>query len=299
MNVDIAPDEVAARVSSSSIPVVADIDIDEAVRAGKKRLMRQGLAVAGAVGCVALVAGAVFILSPVTHDNQARQDRASATASVGATNSMLTAEQLGGRWLALSIDGNDVSSWRDVSGLPANMIIGADGSPDQWQVNRACGPLVQGDFILGQDGAFAMPAPAQLWMQPCPMLRTATPDLVGAISRTAFVTVDQPSNSPSRTMSFFDGNRKPVARWREDVAIKGSTSVCKKALGKDATADGTFTTIRRILRQSLPATKNPGDVFRGVSGGDIAIYCHGSAATPSVRYAVTINGQMVELRQGS
>lgn len=312
MNSDLAPDELAARISSISVRVPEDrIDLDEAVRAGTKRRWHQRLAVAGAFGCVAAATASAFLLSPATPPPAAQgktpppaaQGRAlppatpgksTATTMPDAQRSTLPAARLDGRWLATSIDGQDVSSWRDPHGLPANIIFGADDSPGRWQMQGDCGPLIQDDFALRKDGSFseaALPPPAS-----CPAERVSSPDLGLAIARTAFVTVEQASKSPFRTMLLLDRHRKVVARLREDTRIASPTPICVKALGSGATADGTFTTVERIRNDKLAATTVPDEVLPGVSFGDVAVYCHAAGANASVRYAVTAGGQMVKLR---
>jgi hypothetical protein len=227
---------------------------------------------------------------------QAGHDRSNTMASPSFGGAAPTAESLDGRWIAVRIDGHDVSSWRDVSGNPANIIIGADGAPDRWQVNRACGPLVGGDFTLWADGSFTAALPP-LRLQPCPMLTTPTPDLLDAVARTAYVSVDQLGDSAPRTLRFLDGHRRPIALWREDFTTKSRAAVCKKALGGTATSAGTFTTVERIRAKHLAATSaKPEDVLPDVPGGTVAVYCSTTEAGSPVRYAVTADGHKVKLR---
>ncbi|MGW7385003.1 hypothetical protein [Streptomyces sp. NPDC054794] len=126
-------------------------------------------------------------------------------------------------------------------------------------MNSACGPQVGGSFTLQADGSFnATVAPRRF--QSCPMLTTPPPDLQNAVARTASVAVDDPDGSGARTLRFLDSHRRLVALWREDTTISSRasmTSVCRKALGRESTSDGTFTTVEhvRAWRRRAP---NPG-----------------------------------------
>ncbi|MGW7404131.1 hypothetical protein ACWGI9_10385 [Streptomyces sp. NPDC054833] len=294
MTPDQTPEELATRIASISISAPADrIDIDEAVRAGTRRRRYRQLAVVGAFACVVALAGSVAVVTRAGHD---RRDTL-ATPIYG--NSALTAEGLGGRWTAVRIDSRDVSSWRDLGGMPANIVIGADGEPNAWKVNGACGPLVGGSFTLGTDGSFTatMPPPR---FQSCPMLTTPTPDLLDAVARTAYVTVDAPADSAARTLRFLDSHKQVVALWREDTTISSRasmTAVCRKALGHSFTADGTFTTVERVRAKYLAATNTkPESVLSDVPGGTVAIHCSTAENGEPVRYAVTADGHKVKLR---
>ncbi|MEU7060663.1 hypothetical protein [Streptomyces sp. NPDC046197] len=294
MNPDKAPEDLAARIAAISITAPADhIDIDEAVRVGSKRRRRRWLAVAGVCACVVAVAGSVAVAT------QMRHDRSVTTAAPQVRGPALGAERLTGRWIAVQVDGRDVSSWRDVGGLPANIVIGADGSPDTWQVNRACGPLVGAGFTLHPDGSFAATLPPRRG-QSCPMLTTPTPDLLGAVARTAYVVVDEPGGTSARTLRFLDSHRRLVALWREDTATRSPASVCEKGLGHGAAFAGTFTTVERVRDKRESATnQNPEEVLSGVPGGTVAIRCAVTEAGSTVRYAVTAGGQKVRLRPGT
>jgi hypothetical protein len=224
-----------------------------------------------------------------------RHDRGLTNAKPDIDGAALTAEQLGGRWIAVQVDGRDVSSWRDIGGLPANLVIGADRSPDEWQVNRACGPLTRGRFTLRPEGSFtATPAPPV--HQSCPSVATPTPDLVAAIERTASITVSAPNESTARMLQFLDRNKQLIALWREDAAITARTSACQRALGARATSDG-FTTVEHIRTQHMSAeNQNPDDVFPDLPGGSVAIYCRATDEATSAKSAITMNGEMVRLR---
>jgi hypothetical protein len=208
----------------------------------------------------------------------------------------LTAEGLGGRWIAVRIDGRDVSSWRDASGIAANIIIGADGAPNGWQVNGACGPLVGGTFTLRADGSFTAAVPPRRF-QSCPAYTTPAPDLLDAVARTAYVVVDDPGGSAARTLRFLDSRKRPVALWREDTTTKSGAAECRKALGPKSASDGTFTTVERIREKRMSATNaEVGDVLPDVPGGTVAIHCSATGTGSPVRYAVTADGQKVRLR---
>ncbi|MFD4567071.1 hypothetical protein ACFWOX_22120 [Streptomyces sp. NPDC058467] len=291
MNPDKTPEELAERIASLSISAPADhIDIDEAVRVGTRRRWRRRLAVAGVFACVVAVAGSVAVAT------QAGNDRSNTMATPTFGGAALTAEGLGGRWIADQVDGSDVSSWRDAGGIPANIIIGADGTPNGWQVNGACGPLVGGTFTVRADGSFTATPPSRRF-QSCPMLSTPTPDLLDAVVRTAHVTVESPSDSAARTLRFLDIDKRLVALWREDTATKSAAAVCKKALGSTSASDGTFTTVERVRAKHLAVTNaNPENVLPGVPGGAVAINCSATEAGSPVRYAVTADGHKVRLR---
>ncbi|MFF4397209.1 hypothetical protein [Streptomyces sp. NPDC001480] len=208
----------------------------------------------------------------------------------------VTAHDLGGRWTAVQMDGRDVTSWRDASGVPANLVIGADDAPNGWQVNRACGPLVGGSFALRPDGSFTatLPPPG---FQSCPMLSTQPPDLVDAVARTAYVVVEESADSATRTLRFLDDRRRPVASWREDATIRSGAALCKKVLGRGATADGAFTTVERIRTRHLAgATTKSEDVLPTVPDGTVAVYCSATEAGSPTRYAVTADAHKVRLR---
>ncbi|MEV0184697.1 hypothetical protein AB0I54_36275 [Streptomyces sp. NPDC050625] len=294
MNPDQTPEELAARIASLSISAPADhIDIDEAVRAGTRLRRRRRLAVAGAFACVVALAGSVAVATQADHG------RSNTMASPIFGTSSLTAESLGGRWIAVRIDGRDVSSWRDVSGIPANLIIGADGATNGWQVNSACGPQAGGSFTLGTDGSFTATLPSRQF-QSCPVLTTPAPDLLDAVARTAYVTVDEPDGSAARTLRFLDSHKRVVALWREDTTIgsrASMTAVCKKALGHASTSDGTFTTVEHVRAKHLAATNaKPENVLPDVPGGTVAVYCSATEKGTPGRYAVTANGDKVQLR---
>ncbi|MFA7758164.1 hypothetical protein V5F01_32275 [Streptomyces sp. NRRL B-2790] len=291
MTPDKTPEDLGARIASLSISGPADrIDIDEAVRAGTRQRRRRRFAVAGVFACVVAVAGSVAVATQTSHD------RSNTMATPGFGRAALNAEVLGGRWIAVRIDGRDVSSWRDASGIPANLIIGADGVPNGWQVNRACGPLVGGTFTVRADGSFTAVLPPPRF-QSCPMSHTVPPDLLDALARTAYVDVDRPAGSAARTLRFLDGHRKLVALWREDTTTGSPAAVCKKALGDKSTSDGTFTTVERVRAKHLAATDaNPEDVLPHVPGGTVAVHCSATQAGSPVRYAVTADGQKVRLR---
>ncbi|MFJ3307361.1 hypothetical protein ACIPSA_30550 [Streptomyces sp. NPDC086549] len=294
MTPDQTPEELAVRIASISIGAPADrIDIDEAVRAGTRRRRYRRLAVAGVFACVVAVAGSVAVATQVGHD------KSGTMASPVFSSSGLTAEGLGGRWIAVRIDGRDISSWRDVSGIPANIIIGTDEVPHAWQVNSACGPLVGGDFTLQADGSFKATSPPRRF-QSCPMLTTPPPDLLDAISRTASVTMDAPDDSAARTLRFLDSHERLVALWREDSTISSRasmTSACKKALGRESASDGTFTTVEHVRSKHLAATNTEAeDALPDVPGGTVAVYCSVTDKGSPVRYAVTTDGHKVRLR---
>lgn len=294
MNPDQAPDELAARIAAINISAPADhIDIDEAVRAGTKRRRRRRLAVAGAFTFVVALAGTVAVATQAGHDKRDTM----ATPPFG--RAALTAEDLGGRWIAVRIGGRDISSWRDISGLPANIIIGADGEPNAWQVNSACGPLVGGEFTLRTDGSFTPVVPPRRF-QSCPKLATAPPDLPDAVARTAFVAVDVTGDSTDRTLRFMDSHKRLVALWREDTTISSRaamTSVCNKALGRESASDGTLTTVEDVRAKHLAATNAPPeDVLRDVPGGTVAVHCSATDRGSPARYAVTVDGHKVRLR---
>ncbi|MEU9986067.1 hypothetical protein AB0E10_04525 [Streptomyces sp. NPDC048045] len=291
MNPDKAPEDLAARIAALSISAPAGrIDIDEAVRAGTRRRRRRQLAVAGVFACVVAVAGTAAVVTRPGHDGSGT------LAAPRFGRAALNAEGLGGRWIAVRIDGRDVSSWRDIGGIPANLLIGADGTPNRWQVNRGCGPLVGGTFTVRADGSFgAVLPPAQL--QSCPMAHTVPPDLLDALGRTAHVTVDQPAGSTTRTLRFLDSRRRLVALWREDTTIGSPAAVCRKALGDGSASDGTFTTVERVRAKRLAATDaGPEDVLPGVPGGTVAVHCSVTEAGSPVGYAVTADGRKVRLR---
>lgn len=217
-----------------------------------------------------------------------------ATPSFGSA--AVTAQALGGRWTAVRIDGRDVTSWRDASGNPANLVIGADGAPNGWQVNRACGPLVGGSFTLHAEGSFTatLPPPG---FQSCPMLSTQPPDLVDAVARTAHAVMEKPAGSATRTLRFLDSHRRLVAMWREDASISSGAALCKKVLGRGATSDGTFTTVERIRAKHLAGAKTKSeDVLPGVPGGTVAVHCSTTEPDSPVRYAVTADAHKVRLR---
>ncbi|MFE2432519.1 hypothetical protein ACFXJ5_38095 [Streptomyces sp. NPDC059373] len=290
MNPDRTPEELAARIASISISAPADhIDIDEAVRVGTRRRRRRRLAVACVFACVVAVTGSVAVAT------QAGHDRSNTMATPSFRGAALTAEGLGGRWIAVRIDGRDVSSWRELGGIPANIIIGADGAPNTWQVNSACGPLDGGTFTLQADGSFTAAVPPRRF-QSCPMYTTPPPDLLDAVARTAYVAVDEPGDSAARTLRFLDSHKRLVALWREDTTTRSRAAVCKKALGRGSTSDGTFTTVERVRAKHLAATAKPEDVLPDVPGGTIAVYCSATEAGSPVRYAVTADGQKVKLR---
>ncbi|MEU6064670.1 hypothetical protein ABZ864_09250 [Streptomyces sp. NPDC047082] len=294
MNPDQTPEELATRIASITISAPDDrIDIDEAVRAGTRRRRYRRLAGAGVFACVVALAGSVAVVTQAGHDGS------DTMATPGFRASALTAEGLGGRWTAVRIDGHDVSSWRDIGGMPANIIIGADGEPNAWQVNRACGPLVGRSFALHADGSFTATLPPPRFV-PCPMLTTPPPDLRDAVARTAYVAVDRPDNSSARTLRFLDSHARLVALWREDTTISSRasmTSVCSKALGPSSTSDGTFTTVEHVRAKHLAATTaKPDDVLPDVPDGTVAIHCSASEKGAPVRYAVTADGHMVKLR---
>lgn len=284
------PEELAARIASLRISAPADrVDIDEAVRAGTRRRLRRRLAVAGVFACVVAVAGSAAVATRAGHD----RSNTLAAPMFGGTN--LPAEDLRGRWIAVSVDGRDVSSWRDVSGLPANLVIGADGSQNGWQVNGACGPLIAGTFALREDGSFTALLPP-LRFQSCPRLSTPTPDLRDALGRTAYVTVDGPGGSAARTLRFLDSHKRLVAQWREDTTIKSPDTVCKKAFGAKAVSYGLFTTVERIRAKRLAATDpDPGNVLPGVPGGTVAVNCSFREKGSLISYAVTADGRKVRL----
>ncbi|MEU0049911.1 hypothetical protein [Streptomyces sp. NPDC006309] len=291
MNPDQTPEELAVRIASLGISAPAGrVDIDEAVRAGTRRRRRRRFAVAGVFACVVAVAGSVAVATRPGHD------RSDTMAAPGFRAAAPTAEGLGGRWIAVRIDGRDVSSWHDASGLPANLVIGADGAPNGWQVNRPCGPLAGGSFALRADGSFTAAVPPRRF-QSCPMLTTPAPDLLDAVARTARVAVEAPGGSAARTLRFLDSRGRVVALWREDTSTRSRAAVCEKALGHGATADGTFTTVEHVRAKHLAATTaEPEDVLPGVPGGTLAVHCSVTGKGSPVRYAVTARGQKVRLR---
>ncbi|MGW2641972.1 hypothetical protein [Streptomyces sp. NPDC001348] len=291
MKHDQTPEDLAARIASLSISAPADhIDVDAAVRAGTRRRRRRHLAVAGVVAGVVAVAGSAAVAT------QAGHDRSNTMATPRFGSASVTAQDLGGRWTAVRVDGRDVTSWRDAGGIPANLVIGADGAPNGWQVNRACGPLVGGSFTLHADGSFTatLPPPG---FQSCPMLSTQPPDLMDAVARTAYVAVAEPADSATRTLRFLDSRRRLVALWREDATIGSGAALCKKVLGRGATSDGTFTTVERIRTKHLAGAETRSeDVLPGVPGGSVAVYCSATEAGSPARYAVTADAHKVRLR---
>jgi hypothetical protein len=212
---------------------------------------------------------------------------------VSVPGAVVTAADLNGRWIAETIDGRDVSAWRDVSGLPANIIIGADQAANQWQVNLTCGPLIQGSFVLHADGSFKASVPA-VPFQSCPSVSEPMPDLLGAIGGTAFVEVTE--SGGGRSLRFLNKSRQLVALWREDPTMTSRGSVCVTALGARSTAkDGAFTTVQAVRDRHLSGEKTVDDVFKDVPGGTVALYCVITGADGSKTYAVTSAGQVEPL----
>ncbi|MFE0511799.1 hypothetical protein [Streptomyces sp. NPDC058964] len=295
MNPDRTPEELAARIASLSVRAPADrIDVDEAVRAGRRRRRGRRLAVAGVFACVVALAVSVAVVTRAAHDTG---DTAAGPVFDAAA---VTPEDLRGRWIAVRVDGHDVSAWRDLSGIPANIVIGADGKPNAWQVNNPCGPMTGGGFTMGADGSFTAPHPPRRF-QPCPMLRTQAPDLADAVARTAHVTVDTPGDPAARTLRFLDTRKRLVAVWREDTTTgsrASMTSLCEKALGRGYASDGTFTTVERIRAKRLAATDaGPDDILPDVPDGMVAVHCPATGTGSRVVYAVTADGHKVRLRR--
>jgi hypothetical protein len=299
MKPDIAEEDLVERIALISTDSPADrIDVDKAIRAGKRRRWHRQLAVTGAFACVLAATASVFLVTQRGHDSSTNADRSgSLTVPTAEVRGLVaTADRLAGRWLGVTLDGRDISSWRDVGGLPASLIIGADGLPGRWQMNRTCGPLVAGSFTLQADGSFTplLPSPR---VQHCPMATTSTPDLVAAIARTAYITVDEPSGSAPRTLRFLDSHHQLIASWSEDPLVRFKTAACKKALGQDARADETFTTVEQLRQknETLNAA-SPQDAFTRLPGGMVAIYCQSIQAGIPVRYAVTNGDEKARLR---
>jgi hypothetical protein len=285
VNSDIAPDDLAARIGAIRIDAPADhIDLDRAVRAGtRRRRRRHGFVLAGVFACVVAATGSAFLVTrPVQQSRPA--------PPVVATQRPETAlDRLSGRWYAVTVDGHDVTGWRDWTGMPGFLVVGADGVPNGWQVNRICGLVSEGSFLLGADGSFHATVPGPRNMS-CPMMTTFPPDIEGALARTAVAVVDGP------TLRLLDGHRKVVAVWRRDTTISSLASVCQKALGGGARPGGTFTTVDRIRDLGMSATGAAAeDVFPQTPGGEIAVYCESGWPT-TMRYAVTPNGQKTPLR---
>lgn len=287
MNAENFPDDPARRLASLRLdPPVDRIDIDMAVRAGTRRRRARRFAVAGAFACAVLAIGSIYVVTQMGHPGGSGQIAGTSTRGAAPTP-----EALAGRWIAVQVDGVDVSSWRDNSGLPANIIIGADRLPDTWQINRDCGPLVQGSFTLGPDGSFraVVPTPVAVY---CPASVSLPPDLPGVLGQTAFVDVTTATGGLPRFLRLLDRHSRPLAVWREDTAITSPTPLCQRALGMGATADGTFTTVERLRSQPRSGA---GDPLSEVPGGAVAVRCRINESGTAVTYAVTAAGQKARL----
>ncbi|MDT5042911.1 MAG: hypothetical protein QOE51_3896 [Actinoplanes sp.] len=290
MNLDKPTDDLIERISAINVaPPTDPLDVNEAIRAGNSRRRGRRLAIACAFATVVAASGSLFILPSFG------QRGGLPTAGSDTPAPAVAAEQLTGRWIGVDIDAHDVSSWRDASGLPANIIIGADSAPHAWKTNRNCGPLVSGTFELKPDGSFhaVVPPPS---FQSCPMTTSVTPDLPDAIARTAHVEVDDPSGSGPRILRFLDGAKQLVASWREDTTVRSATSLCHTALGDQATPAGGFTTVEEIRARAASGSGNKHAVaFPEVPAGSIAVYCRRVEQTTTVTYAVTPEGKKTRL----
>lgn len=247
---------------------------------GQRRLV-----LAGVVSAALVASGSVYA---VAHPG-------STPSLVRHESSGSAVEALRGRWVAVSLDGQDVSGWRDISGLPASLIIGADRKPNGWQVNSACGPPISGRFTLWADGSFTptVPLPSR---QHCPAFHVTRrpPDLRGALGRTAFVTVDGVS---PRTLYFFGDHKQLIMSWREDAALGNLARLCRKVLDERATYGGSFTTIEQIRRQYRRDNSYPhGRISMGVPPDTVAVYCHATAAHRSRRFAITATGRIFPIK---
>jgi hypothetical protein len=276
-------DDLIERIAAVSVALPADpLDVDEAIRTGTRRRRGRQVAVAvtGAFAAVLAVTGSVYVIR--SFDQRADLT----TAGPPLTAPVVTADQLAGRWIGVDVDAHDISSWRDASGLPANIIIGADQAPDTWRANRSCGPLVAGTFAVKAGGSFTFDAPPPSF-QSCPMATSVAPDLPGAIVRTVHVEVD-PAGSDPRTLRFLDGAGQRIASWREDVTIRSAASWCHTALGAQAVYTGGFTTVEEARAKAAAA-------FPDVPGGAVAVYCTRVEQAATVTYAVTAEGQKAKL----
>jgi hypothetical protein len=282
MNIEPA-DDLIERIAAVSVALPADpLDVDDAIHAGTRRRQRRRVAVTVTSACAAVLAvtGSVYAFRSF------HQRADLTTAGPQLTAPVVTADQLAGRWIGVDVNAHDISSWRDASGLPANIIIGADRAADTWRANRYCGPLVAGTFAVKADGSFTFEPPAPSF-QSCPMTTSVAPDLPDAIARTVQVEVD-PVGSDPRTLRFLNGAGQPIASWREDMTIRSAASWCHTAVDAQAVYTGIFTTVEEVRAKAATS-------FPDVPGGAVAVYCTTVEQSATVTYAVTAGGKKAKL----
>jgi hypothetical protein len=277
------------------------LDVDHVVRRGqyRRRVRRAGAVAASAAAVVVLLTGLSLAIPghpdnviPRHHGNTATPSTRSGEPLIAAVTSL---RQLSGRWIAVTIDGRDVSAWRDASGLPANLIVGADGRPATWQANLLCGPLARGTFALGHDAALHASPPAP-WMQHCPRSQTAPPDVLGVLARTVSGGVSPGLATRPTRLLLFNAHGQVIADWRADPALASLPQLCSHALLAPVASAGPFTTVadvRALVSGSTPAAAP--NVLPTSPDGAVAVYCwtlHGSTGRS---YAVTTDGHSVQL----
>lgn len=208
------------------------------------------------------------------------------------TDSSPAVSVLDGRWIAILLDGHDISGWRDTSGLPANIIFGADRSHGEWQLSRDCGALIRGQYALRPDGSFrpTIPIPPVVG---CPLLQAVMPDLLGALSRTEFAVTEGKDARYPRVLKFLDKDENLIMSWREDAATRSPAGLCRHVLGADAAYAGSFTTAEQIRWNVFGrVSERLSEVLPGVPDGEITVYCNAGRTRIFSRYAVTASGHI-------
>jgi hypothetical protein len=210
--------------SAAAHPAVDRIDVDAAVRGGRRRRRaRVAAATAAVVAVLALAGGAAVLALPGRATESVGPGPTASTAGPGVGRpaaAVTDARQLTGRWVAQTIDGTDVSAYRGWQDQPLTATFGAYGRPAKWwEASGACGPWV-GLLTVRTDGSVQPEVRGPVGYNSCPELEKITPDVVGAIAATRFMTLTPAAGATRATLTMLDAQGGVTATWKAAPASR-------------------------------------------------------------------------------
>lgn len=269
-------------------PAPDRLDVDAAVRSGRRRRrVRVGTTLAAAAAVV-LLAGVVVVTAHPGRDT---------SPTVPAESGLVTsAGQITGRWIADSMNGQDVTAFRDDYGQPAVATFGGTGTPTSWEATGYCLP-VTGDFTVTDTGVFHA-EPSADGVRNCPNAPGWTPNQLQAFTTAASARLTPATNTRLETLALLDSRGIPVAVFHR----YGTTAaqLCDAALGDGAVVSaGPVTTAGQIrsfhLGGPAPGAQPAKDAFAGFPYSWPAAWCWAGGNGTYTSYGVVESGPSVKL----
>jgi len=271
-------------------PAPDRLDIDAAVHSGRRRRrVRVGATLGAALGVVVLAGAIVVTALP-------QRDTSPVVPATPTTGPVTSAAQLTGRWIADSIDGQDVTAFRDLGGNAIVATFGGTALPTSWEATGECSP-VSGDFTVTPGGQFHAVANVGVVVF-CPeVTRVQTYSLRAFTAATAAELTAAAGTEPA-TLTLLDGAHRMLARFH--AYDKTAAQLCDAALGAGSVVSaGPITTAAQVRSTSggpAPGTTQPAtDAFPGFPYSSAAAYCWTGGNGTYTSYGVVEAGPSVKL----